>query len=127
MGDIEAADMLLTTKNFYRRRTKTLNEAESNGKSVYVLRKNTASQIHQFLRSLDRNRKRAGSQNTIEQAVKEAEQAANRIDEGERRADLSPRRLHTYAASSTSSPRTEDWPQASSGHEPSRRVVLHRR
>ncbi len=126
VGDIGAADLLLTTKNFYRRRTQALNEAESLGKPVYVLRKNTAAQIHQFLRALDRSSTRMVSQDAITQAVKEAEQAAERLDGGEHKADLSPqvayiRRLqHQFAEQRGLS-------SSSSGREPSRRVVLYRR
>ena len=126
VGDIGAADLLLTTKNFYRRRTQALNEAESLGKPVYVLRKNTAAQIHQFLRALDRSSGRMGSQDAARQAVKEAEEAAVRLDGGEHRADLSPqvafiRRLqHQFAEQ-------RGLASSSSGREPSRRVVLYRR
>jgi stage III sporulation protein SpoIIIAA len=126
VGDISTADILLTTKNFYRRRTQALNEAESLGRPVYVLRKNTAAQIHQFLRALDRGPARKVSQDAISDAVKEAEEAASRLDGGEHRADLSPqvayiRRLqHQFAEQ-------RGLASSSSGREPSRRVVLYRR
>ena len=126
VGDISTADILLTTKNFYRRRTQALNEAESLGRPVYVLRKNTAAQIHQFLRALDRSPARSVSQDAITQAVKEAEQGAERLDGGEHKADLSPqvayiRRLqHQFAEE-------RGLASSSSGREPSRRVVLYRR
>ena len=126
VGDISAADILLTTKNFYRRRTQALNEAESLGRPVYVLRKNTGPQIHQFLRALDRGPARKVSQDAIGEAVKEAEEAAGRLDDGEHRADLSPqvayiRRLqHQFAEQ-------RGLASTSSGREPSRRVVLYRR
>ena len=126
VSDISTADILLTTKNFYRRRTQALNEAESLGRPVYVLRKNTAAQIHQFLRALDRGPARKVSQDAISDAVKEAEEAASRLDGGEHRADLSPqvayiRRLqHQFAEQ-------RGLASSSSGREPSRRVVLYRR
>ncbi len=126
VGDISKADILLTTKNFYRRRTQALNEAESLGRPVFVLRKNTAAQIHQFLRALDRGPARKVSQDAITDAVKEAEEAASRLDGGEHKADLSPqvayiRRLqHQFAEQRGLS-------STSSGREPSRRVVLYRR
>ena len=126
VGDISAADLLLTTKNFYRRRTQALDEAENMGKPVYVLRKNTAAQIHQFLRALDRSFGRMVSQDTVKDAVKEAEEAAGRLDEGDHRADLSPqvayiRRLqHQFAEE-------RGLASSSSGRDPSRRVVLYRR
>ena len=126
VGDISTADILLTTKNFYRRRTQALNEAESLGRPVYVLRKNTTAQMHQFLRALDRGPSRRVSQDAITGAVKEAEEAADKLEGGENRADLSPqvayiRRLqHQFAEQ-------RGLGSSSSGREPSRRVVLYRR
>ncbi|MCX8214923.1 MAG: AAA family ATPase, partial [SAR202 cluster bacterium] len=55
VSELAEADLLLTTKNFYRRRTRALLDAEEQSKPVYVLRKNTTTQIHQFLRALARS------------------------------------------------------------------------
>ena len=126
VDDIGSADLLLTTKNFYRRRTQALKDAENNGKPVYVLRKNTSVQIHQFLRALGRGGKRFESTRAVKDAINEAQEASNRIEEGEHRADLSPqvayiRRLqHQFAEE-------RGLASSSSGRDPSRRVVLYRR
>ena len=126
VDDIGSADLLLTTKNFYRRRTQALKDAESNGKPVYVLRKNTSVQIHQFLRALGRGGKRFESTRAVKDAINEAQEASSRIEEGEHRADLSPqvayiRRLqHQFAEE-------RGLASSSSGRDPSRRVVLYRR
>ena len=54
VADLSKADMLLTTKNYYRRSTQALQLAEQRGKPVYVLRKNTLAQIQQFVQALVR-------------------------------------------------------------------------
>lgn len=127
VADMSKADLLLTTKNFYRRRTQALKTAEQRGKPVYVLRKNTLGQIEQFVQAI--TRKRADETKTDDQyfeAIKEAETAVTRVDEGEEQVNLNPqgsyvRRLQhkiadQYGMSSTSS-----------GREPERRVVIYRR
>ena len=54
VSDIKNADLLLTTKNYYRRRTKALREAENKGRPVYVVRRNTYQQIEQFIKAISR-------------------------------------------------------------------------
>ncbi len=127
VSELAEADLLLTTKNFYRRRTRALLDAEEQGKPVYVLRKNTMTQIHQFLRALARSQPRQATRAEVGKAIEEAEQAASRIaDEGDQQADLSPqvayiRHLqHVFAEE-------HGLASSSTGREPTRRVVLYRR
>jgi len=47
--DLRDADMVLTLKNYYRRRPQQLQEAEALGKPVYVLRSNTGTQMETVL------------------------------------------------------------------------------
>jgi stage III sporulation protein SpoIIIAA len=127
VSEMAEADLLLTTKNFYRRRTRALLDAEEQGKPVYVLRKNTTTQIHQFLRALARSQPRQATRAEVGKAIEEVEQAASRIaDEGNHQADLSPqvayiRHLqHVFAEE-------HGLASSSTGREPTRRVVLYRR
>ena len=126
VADIGDADLLLTTKNFYRRRTQALRHAEEKGKPVYVLRKNTAPQIQQFLRALSRSPTTAHSNELVAQAIREAEEAVALIDQGHHQANLSPqesyvRRLQHRVAEE------HGLASSSAGREPSRRVVMYRR
>ena len=127
VSELAEADLLLTTKNFYRRRTRALLDAEEQGKPVYVLRKNTTTQIHQFLRALARSQPRQATRAEVGKAIEEVEQAVSRIaDEGDHQADLSPqvayiRHLqHVFAEE-------HGLASSSTGREPTRRVVLYRR
>lgn len=87
VNQIENADMLVTTKNYYRRRTQALKRAENAGKPVYVLRKNTLPQIQQFVQALYRKQNHG---NGIAEATHEAEMVATQIVDGEGSKDLSP-------------------------------------
>ena len=126
VGDIGNADLLLTTKNFYRRRTQALRQAEEKGKPVFVLRKNTTPQIQQFFRSMSRSRTRGHSPEDVDVAVKEAEEVAERVNKDEHQLELSPqgsyiRHLQHQIAED------QGLASSSSGREPNRRVVFYRR
>jgi len=126
VSEIGDADLLLTTKNFYRRGTQALRQAEEKGKPVYVLRKNTSPQIQQFLRAISRSRVGSHSQESVAGAIKEAEAAAAQVDGGDNHADLSPqgayiRHLQHQIAEEHGLFST------SAGQEPSRHVIIHRR
>src|SRR5690606_34160852 len=50
--DLRDADVVVTLKNYYRRRPQPLREAEARGIPIYVLRNNTIVQMANLLRSL---------------------------------------------------------------------------
>ena len=125
VDQLSQADLLLTTKSFYRRRTQTLQRAEEDGKPVYVLRKNTEPQIRQFLRSISRSPTNSHSQEDVSRAIQEAEEAAERVSRGHLQADLGPqgsyvRRLQHQIAEN------HGLSSASAGRDPSRHVVIYK-
>ena len=125
VADIGEADLVLTTKNFYRRRTQALRQAEEQGKPVYVLRKNTTLQVQQFLRALTHSQYGPRSQESVEMAIAEAEEGVARIVQGDHQADLRPqgsyiRRLQHQLAEE------HGFSSSSTGREPRRRVVIYR-
>ena len=93
---------------------------------MYVLRKNTGPQIHQFLKALDRSQRKKPASDITSTALNEAEEAADKLRQGSRHADLNPqvayvRRLqHLFAEEN-------GFKSSSSGKEPDRKVVLYRR
>lgn len=126
VSNIAEADLLLTSKSFYRRRTQTLRDAEANGKPVYVLRKNTIPQIYQFFKTISRNLSKGESQTNVDRAVKEAQEAVSRVDEGDNKAALTPRvayirRLQHQVAEE------HGLSSSSLGREPRRHVVIYPR
>ncbi|MCI0440898.1 MAG: AAA family ATPase [Chloroflexi bacterium] len=125
VGDMKEADLLLTTKNFYRRKTTALRNAEESGKPVYVLRKNTMPQIQQFIQAIARKQGQESDEDAA-LGIEEAEDAVSRIERGEGHVELGPqkayvRRLQHKVASKYG------LASASMGREPSRHVVMYKR
>lgn len=92
---LQDATMLVTSKNYYRRRPQKVRDAESQHVPVYVLRGNTPPQIRQFLSNLNEpqtggdgngSRREAG----FDEALEEAEKAVEQVKEGEDIVELSP-------------------------------------
>ena len=91
VADFGNADLLLTTKSYYRRKTQALRAAEQRGKPVYVLRRNTVPQMEQFVNAISRRRGHLPSDEAAAAAVRDAEDAAARIEQGEAQIELQPR------------------------------------
>ncbi len=127
VGDLNKADMLLTTKNYYRRSTQALQTAEKRGKPVYVLRKNTLPQIQQFVQALTRKQSQdARLESEHSDAIDEAEQAAMRLDEGEVQVRLNPQTAYVRHLQHKVANR-RGVSSSSEGREPNRHVVMYRR
>ncbi|HKC76172.1 MAG TPA: R3H domain-containing nucleic acid-binding protein [Chloroflexota bacterium] len=133
--DIDEADLLLTLKNYYRRKPPALRDAESHGKPVYVLKNNTMAQMQSCLAGiyeLDGARAAVGSAASTSpspngtpmmEALQEAEDAiTSALDQGHA-VDLAPqnsyvRRLqHRLAERYNLSSRSR-------GREPNRHVRI---
>ena len=137
-NELKRATLVLTTKTHYRRGAQLVRVAETSGTPVYVLRKNTMPQIIDFLNTLARNRgidirvtggtpdtSAPSSKITIEDAMQEAESAAQKILEGEFSVLLTPqrpyvRRLQHMLADKFSLAST------SKGKEPERGVLIYK-
>ena len=126
VANIDSADLLLTTKNFYRRKTQALRQAEEKGKPVYVLRKNTTPQIQQFFCAIDRSQAYKGTDGDADQAVKEAEEAVEKIEGGDHQADLSPQSAYVRHLQHQIA-EERGLASSSTGREPGRHVVYYRR
>ena len=123
VDSFQGADVVLTTKQLYRRKPRPLHAAEEARVPVYVLRKNSPVQIEQALASIASAR---GLQAPVDEVLHETEQAISRIQSGETdEVELSPqnayvRRLQHQMA--------DEWSlgSLSNGREPNRRVRLYR-
>ncbi len=138
VSELRRANVLLTTKNHYRRGSQLVRVAEDNSIPVYVLRKNTVPQVGEFLGSLARdqgvdlpplNRHQSGADDdnsdAIVQARAEVEEAARRVLSGEFSVQLDPqrpyiRRLQHMLAEQFSLAST------SRGRDPRRGVLIYR-
>ncbi len=122
VDNLDRAEVLLTTKQFFRKTPKMLKSAEDSGKSIFVLRKNTLSQIREFLMDLSRDR---GWEDPVSRAVREAQDAAEQVRGGQDIVTLTPqiayiRRLQHQIAQESS------LASVSVGREPYRRVTISR-
>lgn len=124
VDDMTRADLLLTTKNYYRRKTGALQAAERNGKPVYILRRNTAQQIERFVRAVSRDKRHGRHDGAIETAMREAEDAADRIRGGERQIRLSPQSAYARHVQHEIA-ETRGLSSHSVGKEPERSVVFY--
>ena len=79
VNELRVADVVLTTKTHYRRGSRVVRAAEEAGKPVYVLRKNTAPHVQQFLRARGGAN---GADPKLDEALQEAHDAAQRVMDG---------------------------------------------
>ncbi|MFA4837180.1 MAG: R3H domain-containing nucleic acid-binding protein [Dehalococcoidia bacterium] len=80
--NLNSADLLLITKNHYRKNPKALQVAQASKIPVYVLRGNTVSQIEQSLADIYDLRERA-IEDPITEALRNTEEAISAIKEGQ--------------------------------------------
>ena len=117
------ADLMITTKEFYRQRTKVIKEAEQRDLPIYVLRNDTMGQMQSCLRDIFDVE--GEETKPLQRALTEAERAIQDVLNGEPEVVLSPqnayirRRQHELV-------RAADLVSASRGKEPNRRVRINR-
>ena len=133
-NELRRADVVLTTKTHYRRGSQLVRVAEASGKPIYVLRKNTMPQVQEFLRAVHREWGNGGSgpdlpeeasQELLEQAMQEAEEAANRVLGGETKVKLTPQRSYVRRLQHLLGQRYNVH-STSQGREPARAVMFYK-
>ena len=127
--------MVLTTKTHYRRGSHLVRPAESNGTPVYVLRKNTMPQIQEFLRAVAREWSQDGdspnryqgedSGDGLKRAMDEAEEAAQKVVNGEFSIRLAPQRSYVRRLQHLLGQRYS-LSSVSQGREPDRAVLIYK-
>ena len=135
VNELRQADLVLTTKTHYRRGSQLVRIAESSGKPVCVLRKNSMAQLQEFIRTVVADWSRSGGRipepdeqattTTMEQAMEEAEEAANRVLGGESTVKLSPQRPYIRRLQHLLGQRY-NVASVSKGREPERAVMFYR-
>jgi stage III sporulation protein SpoIIIAA len=119
------ADVLVTLRSYYRKRQRTIVDAEQHGMPVYVLRANTVTQMERFLSGLFDIPGSTEENGGVEEQMRSTQQAINAVLNGERWVELPPassyvRRLqHALAEQS-------HLVSHSYGKEPNRRVRIFR-
>ncbi len=117
------ADVVLTTKNYYRKRPHLVVDAERRGMPIYVLRANTIAQMEACLNDMFHLDVTQPS-DPLRRALHEVEEAIRQVRSGVPEVELSPqnayirRRQHELV-------RAANLASESRGKEPHRRVVVY--
>jgi len=119
------ADVLVTLRSYYRKRQRTIMDAEKRNVPIYVLRSNTVNQMQQFLSDLFNLYITDLSTGGVDVAMRETRAAIDVVMSGERWVELKPapssiRRLQHQMA------REAELVSHSYGKEPNRRVRIFR-
>jgi stage III sporulation protein SpoIIIAA len=119
------ADVLVTLRSYYRKRQRTIVEAEQRNVPIYVLRSNTINQMQQFLGDLFNLYTEEVNQAGMDAVVQETRAAINAVMNGERWVELPPaasaiRRIQHQMA------RDANLVSHSYGKDPNRRVRIFR-
>lgn len=88
VDEVLEANVLVTLKNYYRRRRRQISDAETNGIPIYVLRANSTTQIENFL--VEALGLEVPIPDPFESALVEMQDALRRVQLGEKSVDLKP-------------------------------------
>jgi stage III sporulation protein SpoIIIAA len=116
---IDDADLVMTLKNYYRRKPEPLRNAESEGIPVYVLKSNTVAQMQTCLASV--LNVTAQERDPTMAALEEAEQAIGEVIEHARPIEVAPQNSHIRRLQHQLAERY-NVTSRSRGKEPNRRV-----
>ncbi len=121
VDSLDNADLLVTSKSYYRRKPQTIRDAEEANLPIYVLRSNTPPQIRQLLNTIYP----ADKATPIKSALNEAEEAVRQVQEGQETAELSPQSAYIRRLQHLIAERNRLSSQ-STGKEPDRRVRIYK-
>ncbi len=121
--DLDEADIVVTVKNYYRKRPKMIGDAEKSGTTVHVLRASTAMQIDKFLSDLFGLTREEADPYSI--AMRDVQDAIQRLGTGARSVDLNPQPSHIRRMQHELI-REAQLISHSYGREPYRRVRIYR-
>jgi stage III sporulation protein SpoIIIAA len=128
VDNLSEADMMITSKTYYRNKPQKIRDAEAANLPVYVLRKHTPIQLKQMLATIHPAAvisKNEGKGDALGLAIKEAEKAVDMARESDEAIELSPqsayiRRLQHIVAE------RNNLSSKSTGREPNRRVSIYK-
>jgi stage III sporulation protein SpoIIIAA len=119
-SDINGANLLMTSRSYYRRKPQPIRDAEAAGIPIYVLKNNKTSQME---RSLFNIFDMEATEEPISLATKEAEEAIAQVIEGQKTVELSPQNSYLRMLQHQLAERY-NLSSKSTGREPKRRVRI---
>jgi len=119
-SDVSGANLLMTSKSYYRMKPQPIRDAEAAGIPIYVLKNNKASQMeHSLFNIFDME----ATEEPISLATKEAEEAIAQVIEGQKTVELSPQNSYLRMLQHQLAERYK-LSSKSTGREPKRRVRI---
>jgi len=119
--DLTKADVVMTLRNYYRKRPQRIEEAERRGIPIYVLRNNSAAQIESYLAEIFGIE---ASENDFERSVQETRDAILRVQRGDHQVELSAQNAYVRRLQHRMA-REAQLISHSKGKEPRRRVLIY--
>jgi stage III sporulation protein AA len=92
VNDLDESDLVVTVKNYYRKRPKMISDAEKGGMPIYVLRASTATQIDNFITDVFGLTSEEADPYSV--AMRDVQDAISRVGTGARSVDLNPQPPH---------------------------------
>ena len=124
VSNLKGANLLVTSKSYYRRKLQKVKDAEAASLPVYVLRSNTPAQVRQLLDaiypSLNTNKT-----SRLKLALGEAEEAVEQVKGGQGLVELSPQSAYIRRLQHLIAERNALFSK-SLGKDPQRRVTIYK-
>lgn len=119
VAELKESNLLITTKNYFRRKPQKLRDAEALGIPIYAIRGNSLQQMRHCLDSI------SSGQDTeaLDSAMDEAMGAIEQIKKGKQEVELSPQNAYIRRLQHLLAER-HDLNSQSTGREPERRVKI---
>jgi len=125
VDDLRAANLFVTSKNYYRRKPQKVRDAEAANLPIYVLKSNTPPQMRQMLQNIY-PLTAPGKRDSFQMALAEAEAAVEQIKNGSEGAvELSPQSAYIRRLQHLIAERNE-MASRSEGKDPNRRVRIYK-
>jgi len=124
VNNLNDATMLVTSKNYYRRKPQKVRDAEAANLPIYVLRSQTPPQIRQLLHSIYPLAS-ADKTDSFKLALTEAEEAVEQVKGDQKTVELSPQSAYIRRLQHLIAERSNVSSQ-STGKDPNRRVRICR-
>jgi len=128
VDNLNNAELMVTSKSYYRRKPQKIRDAEVANLPIYVLRKHTPAQLKQMLATIAPTgivTRSSGRKDKLDSALKEAEEAANKVMEDQQFVELSPQSAYIRRLQHLIAERN-NLLSKSSGKDPDRRVRIYR-
>ena len=124
VNNLSEADLLVTSKSYYRRKPQIIRDAETTKLPIYVLKSNTPPQIRQLLTKIYPSPV-TEKVDSLKLALDEAEEAITTVKNGQEMIELSPQSAYIRRLQHLIAERN-DLASKSLGKDPDRRVAIFR-